>query len=60
VPPLAAAPPTSGAFDGKGIVLQGRVLVHRHYLVQDTGAERLMMELRLTRKGTQQEVPAKP
>jgi hypothetical protein len=32
----------------------------RHYLVQDTGAERLMMELRLTRKGTQPAVPAKP
>lgn len=29
----------------------GRVLVHRHYLVQDDGKERLMMELRLTRKG---------
>jgi hypothetical protein len=28
----------------------GRVLVHRHYLVQDDGRERLMMELRLTRK----------
>jgi hypothetical protein len=28
----------------------GRVLVHRHYLVQDDGKERLMMELRLTRK----------
>src|SRR5262249_19848946 len=30
----------------------GRVLVHRHYIVQDDGKERLMMELRLTRKGT--------
>jgi hypothetical protein len=29
----------------------GRVLVHRHYLIQDDGKERLMMELRLTRKG---------
>ena len=28
----------------------GRVLVHRHYLIQDDGRERLMMELRLTRK----------
>jgi hypothetical protein len=28
----------------------GRVLVHRHYLVQDDGKERLMMELRMTRK----------
>lgn len=28
----------------------GRVLVHRHYLIQDGGKERLMMELRLTRK----------
>ena len=28
----------------------GRVLVHRHYLIQDGGKERLMMELRLIRK----------
>jgi hypothetical protein len=28
----------------------GRVLIHRHYLIQDDGKERLMMELRLTRK----------
>jgi hypothetical protein len=28
----------------------GRVLVHRHYLVQEDGKERLMMELLLTRK----------
>ncbi len=34
----------------------GRVLVHRHYLVQDDGKERLMMELRMTRKGP----PPKP
>ncbi len=30
----------------------GRILVHRHYLVQEDGKERLMMELLLTRKGT--------
>jgi hypothetical protein len=28
----------------------GRILVHRHYLIQEDGKERLMMELRLTRK----------
>jgi hypothetical protein len=28
----------------------GRVLVHRHYLVDDKGNERLMIELRMTRK----------
>ena len=28
----------------------GRVLVHRHYLIDDKGNERLMIELRLTRK----------
>jgi hypothetical protein len=28
----------------------GRVLVHRHYLIQEDGKERLMMELRLTHK----------
>ena len=39
---------------------EGRVLVHRHYLVQEDGKERLMMELRLTRKGPPPAVPAKP
>lgn len=28
----------------------GRVLIHRHYLIDDKGNERLMIELRLTRK----------
>jgi len=28
----------------------GRVLIHRHYLIDDKGHERLMIELRLTRK----------
>ncbi|MGC2581980.1 MAG: DUF1579 family protein [Acidobacteriaceae bacterium] len=28
----------------------GRVLLHRHYLIDDKGNERLMIELRLTRK----------
>jgi uncharacterized protein DUF1579 len=28
----------------------GRVLLHRHYLIDDSGKERLMIELRLTRK----------
>jgi hypothetical protein len=37
---------------------EGRVLVHRHYLVQEDGKERLMMELRLTRKGSP--APARP
>jgi hypothetical protein len=36
----------------------GRVLVHRHYLIQEDGKERLMMELRLTKKGSA--APAKP
>jgi hypothetical protein len=35
----------------------GRVLVHRHYLVQDDGKERLMMELRLTRKAAKAAAP---
>jgi hypothetical protein len=30
----------------------GRVLIHRHYLIQADGTERLMMELRLTKKAT--------
>jgi Protein of unknown function (DUF1579) len=38
----------------------GRVLVHRHYLVQDDGKERLMMELRLTRRGPAAPAPARP
>jgi hypothetical protein len=37
----------------------GRVLVHRHFLIQDDGKERLMMELRLTKKGAASP-PAKP
>lgn len=28
----------------------GRVLLHRHFLIEDSGKERLMIELRLTRK----------
>ena len=28
----------------------GRVLVHRHFLIDDSGNERMMIELRLTRK----------
>ncbi len=28
----------------------GRVLVHRHFLIDDSGSERMMIELRLTRK----------
>jgi hypothetical protein len=28
----------------------GRLLVHRHFLIDDKGAERLMIELRMTRK----------
>lgn len=28
----------------------GRILLHRHYLVQDDGTERMMIELRMTRK----------
>jgi hypothetical protein len=28
----------------------GRVLLHRHFLVDDKGQERMMIELRLTRK----------
>ena len=35
----------------------GRVLIHRHYLIQADGKERLMMELRLTRKGTKPAAP---
>ncbi len=38
----------------------GRVLVHRHYLVQEDGKERLMMELRLTRRGSPPPAPARP
>lgn len=38
----------------------GRVLVHRHYLVQDDGKERLMMELRLTRKDGPPPAPPRP
>src|SRR2546423_12742722 len=29
----------------------GRLLLHRHYLIGDDGSERMMIELRLTRKG---------
>jgi Protein of unknown function (DUF1579) len=29
----------------------GRVLLHRHYLIEQGGKERLMIELRMTRKG---------
>lgn len=29
----------------------GRVLLHRHFLIDDAGKERLMLELRMTRKG---------
>jgi hypothetical protein len=28
----------------------GRVLLHRHFLIDDKGNERMMIELRLTRK----------
>ena len=28
----------------------GRVLVHRHFLIDDKGSERMMIELRMTRK----------
>jgi len=28
----------------------GRVLVHRHFLINDNGQERVMIELRMTRK----------
>jgi hypothetical protein len=28
----------------------GRILLHQHYLIDDKGAERLMIELRMTRK----------
>jgi len=28
----------------------GRVLLHRHFLIDDKGNERIMIELRLTRK----------
>jgi hypothetical protein len=28
----------------------GRVLLHRHFLIDDAGKERLMLELRMTRK----------
>lgn len=30
----------------------GRVLLHRHFFIQDDGTERVMIELRMTRKGT--------
>jgi hypothetical protein len=36
----------------------GRLLLHRHYLIDDSGKERLMIELRMTRKGSAP--PAKP
>ena len=39
---------------------EGQVLVHRHYLVQDNGGERLMMELRLTRQGSKPSAPTRP
>jgi hypothetical protein len=29
----------------------GRVLLHRHFLIEDNGKERMMIELRMTRKG---------
>ena len=35
----------------------GRVLIHRHFLIQADGKERLMMELRLTRKGAKPAAP---
>jgi len=28
----------------------GHVLLHRHFLIDDKGSERMMLELRLTRK----------
>jgi hypothetical protein len=28
----------------------GRVLVHRHFLINEKGEERMMIELRMTRK----------
>jgi hypothetical protein len=30
----------------------GRLLLHRHFLIDDSGKERMMIELRMTRKGT--------
>jgi hypothetical protein len=47
---LGEAKPARRSITRTHLEEDGRVLVHRHYLVQDDGKERLMMELRLTRK----------
>jgi hypothetical protein len=38
----------------------GRVLLHRHFLIEDSGKERLMIELRMTRKTAPAQQHSKP
>jgi hypothetical protein len=47
---LDGAGPSRRSITRSHLEEDGRVLVHRHYLVQEDGKERLMMELRMTRK----------
>ncbi len=49
---LDAAKPERRSITRTHLEDNGRILVHRHYLIQADGKERLMMELLLTRKGT--------
>jgi len=57
---LGAEKPSRRSITRTHLEDEGRVLVHRHYLVQDDGRERLMMELRLTRKASKPATPARP
>jgi hypothetical protein len=51
---ICLAPCGSALFEwnpGQAIdAVTGRVLLHRHFIVDDKGQERMMIELRLTRK----------
>jgi Protein of unknown function (DUF1579) len=54
---LDAAKPARKSVTRTTLEEDGRVLLHRHYLIQDDGKERLMMELRLTRKASPAATP---
>jgi hypothetical protein len=47
---LDGTPPSRRSITRSHLEEDGRVLVHRHFLVQDDGKERLRLELRLTRQ----------
>jgi hypothetical protein len=57
---LGEARPARRSITRTHLEQDGRVLVHRHYLIQDDGRERLMMELLLTRKPGSAPHPAAP